>query len=269
MQNNQIEKGCLLKNQYTDWNSRLLSDQFPFLFESEMPIYSEEHNTTYFLMVTLGIRTTGIAEIIGYSKITERNKKESYYKLLLNLVDRGLHSPILWVGPDHDDFSQSILEVFRKSDLQHCIRHKIQSLMVKVNPSDQVEFHLGLKRIFSQPKLNLFIHEMNHFRNQWNHQYAGLIEMLEEQLTFLMTFFKFPVMLHPYIKSSIILHGFMQKINREISSNHLSIFAIDQWLNPLCQWQNMKFEQHPIRAFLNSYIESTLIFNTKYHAIHA
>ena len=211
------------------------------------------------------MNTNGYAEIIGFTPATEPNKREIYLNYLSNLSDQGIMSPLLWTGPDNNDFTGSVMDIYRKSELQHCVKQKIFTLLKYVKDPDKDLFQYGLQHVFRQKEIKSFLHEMNAFRSIWSQQYSDLMDSLEEKSTFLMTFFKFPELLHPYIKSSSLLLGTIRSIYDLEIDPTLSFKKLEQKLIPLCQDANDQFRKNMIDAFIRTTDETEFIYKTKYH----
>lgn len=250
-------------------NDSEFSDSYSYLLGTEVSLNKTSHLNGGFLLISMGISEKGIAEVVGYTQTKSSNKKESYMNFLGNLLDRGVRSPLLWTGPDNCEFTESVLEVYRKADLQHCIRHKIFSSLKSVSMLDQEFFKYGLEQVFKQKDIGSFLRAMNHFRLQWKDRYPDITDSLEENMMFLMTFFKYPTPVHPFIKSSSLLHTLVKQIIEKVNLDPLSIQDIDSWLPFLCQQRNQILINHPLIAFNNINPQSAIICKEKYHTIHA
>jgi putative transposase len=251
------------------WNDRNFKDSYLYLLGAELPLNKYNQKVDKVLLMTLGIRENGIAEILAYSTTGADNKKDTYMNFLSLMYDRGIRSTLIWTGPDSSEFSESVMEVYRRSDLQHCTRQKIVSSLLFVDPFDQDVFQYGIRQVFRQKDIGTFLTEMNHFRMQWKNKYSTLTDSLEENMTFLMTFFKYPELIHPYIKSSSMLHIIFRHIIAKTMDDPELILDLDSWLPSLCQEKNKFLEHHPVAVFQKISQESSLLLREKYHTIHA
>jgi putative transposase len=252
----------------TNWNTREFSDIYPYLFGTEISL-SQFNKSDILLLITLGISENGVSEILGYSLSKHVHKKEAYMTYLGKLMDQGIRSPLLLTGPDGSEFTESVMEVFRRSDLQHCVRQKINSSVKTVEGIDIDLFKEGLTNVFRQNDIGCFLREMSQFRMQWKNKYNDVTESLEENMTFLMTFFKYPDSIRQYIKSSSLLRSTVRQLLVKISEEPDSMQDLDQLLASLCIARNRILMNHPLPAFQKSSEQSAMLIKEKYHSILA
>lgn len=252
-----------------DINNKECSDIYSCLLATEIPLDKSSQLNNQYLLVAMVISVDGIAEIVGYTKTRDDNKKESYMNFLGNLLDRGIRSPLLWTGPDNSEFTESVLEVFRKADLQHCIRHKIYSSLKSVSMLDKEFFKYGLEQVFKQKDIGTFLRSMNHFRMQWKEKYIDITDSLEENMMFLMSFFKYPKSVHPFIKCSSLLLTLVRSVTEKLNQDSQCLQDIDNWLPALCTQRNQILKNHPLLAFHEVSAQTASICKEKYHSIYA
>lgn len=258
-----------MKEREVVWNQRSFPANFPFLMASEISFGKYYSGLDKVLILALGIQGDGVTEILSYTTSREVFKKDTYLNFMTNLNDRGIRNPLLWTGPDGPEFTEATMEVFRRSDIQHCVRQRVFSSLRKVEEIDKNIFQVGLNDVFKQKEIGSFLRGMSHFRNQWKSKYTDITDSLEEHLTFSMTFFKYPPLIHPYIKSSFLLHNLQRQIINQILENSESAENLDSWLPSLAMERNQFLEKHPIPVFHQICQETTLQIKEKYNPIHA
>lgn len=246
------------------WNSRPFPDSYPYLIASEINFSNFCRESDTVVLMALGVQEDGYAKVLGYFLTKPVTKKESYLKFMSTLYSRGIRTPLIWTGPDNSEFSEAVMDTYRRSDLQHCVRQKIQSILRQIDSLDKDLFSFGLSYVLHQKELGFFLREMNRFRSQWQNKYPEITDALEEHMTFLMTFFKYPSLIHPFIKSSALLHTLSNQIISKISTDPFSTLDIDSWLTLLCRDRNLALGKHPMSVFPKVSKEISILYIDKY-----
>ncbi len=95
----------------------------------------------------LGINKDGYKEVLGMY-ISESEGANFWLQVLTDLQNRGLDDILIVCTDNLKGFTEAILSIFPKTEVQLCIIHQIRNLMKYVASKDQKEFMANLKLVY-------------------------------------------------------------------------------------------------------------------------
>lgn len=95
----------------------------------------------------LGINKDGYKEVLGMY-ISESEGANFWLQVLTDLQNRGLDDILIVCTDNLKGFTEAILSIFPKTEVQLCIIHQIRNSMKYVASKDQKEFMADLKLVY-------------------------------------------------------------------------------------------------------------------------
>lgn len=103
-----------------------------------------EHRALYNI---LGVNKEGKKEILGMY-ISQSEGANFWLQVLTDLNNRGLQDILIACTDNLKGFSEAILSIFPKTQIQKCIVHQIRNSLKYVASKDQKEFMIDLKLVY-------------------------------------------------------------------------------------------------------------------------
>ncbi|MBW7477893.1 transposase, partial [Paenibacillus oenotherae] len=103
-------------------------------------------------------------------------------------------------------------EMYPRADVQHCVVHKVRSTFPKVRVQHKTDFIEGLKTIYTAPDHECALAAFDTFKKNWNKLYPKEVASWENQLSTLLTFYRYPAQ----IKAAIYTSNPIERMNKEI-----------------------------------------------------
>ena len=123
----------------------------------------------------LGINTEGKKEILGVY-ISESEGANFWLQVLTDLNNRGLED-ILIACTDHlKGFTNAILSIFPKAEVQLCIVHQIRNSLKYVASKDQKEFMKDLKKVYRASSKEVAEDAILELEDKWGKKYPVVIQ---------------------------------------------------------------------------------------------
>ncbi|NRF96342.1 transposase, partial [Paenibacillus frigoriresistens] len=131
--------------------------------------------------------------------------------VLKDLYRRGVQEVLLGVFDGLPGLDDAFREVYPKADVQHCIVHKVRSTFPKIRVQDRNDFIKDLKTIYTAKEHDLSLAAFDTVKAKWGKKYPKEIQSWEDQLSTLLTFYKYPVL----IKEAIYTSNPIERMNKE------------------------------------------------------
>src|SRR5690625_3431486 len=138
------------------WQSRPLEPVYCIVWLDAMhyKVRSEgriEHRAVYNI---LGINRNGYKQVLG-SYISESEGANFWLQVLTDLQNRGLEDILIACTDNLNGFTEAILSVYPKAEVQSCIVHQIRNSLKYVASKDQKAFMKDLKRVYKADTLDM------------------------------------------------------------------------------------------------------------------
>lgn len=89
--------------------------------------------------------------------------------------------------------------------VQHCVVHKVRATVPKIRVADKTEFLEDLKLVYTAVDGDVARAVFDGFKDRWRKQYPKEVASWEEQLSTLLTFYKYPVLTWPAIYTTNLI----------------------------------------------------------------
>lgn len=162
----------------------------------------------YFAM---GIDEDGHRQILGFY-VGGQESANGWREVLKDLYDRGAQEVLLGVFDGLPGLDAAFKETYPKADVQHCIVHKVRATFPKIRVQHKPEFVEDLKTIYTAADHQLALAAFDTVKAKWGKTYPKEIQSWEDQLSTLLTFYKYPAL----IKEAIYTSNAIERMNKEI-----------------------------------------------------
>jgi transposase-like protein len=180
-------------------------------------------NKTIYLAV--GLNKQGLKEVLGMW--LGKNESAAFWLgVLTDLKARGVEDILITATDNLNGFTQTIKNVFPKSQTQICVVHQIRNSARYVVWKDKKEFSVDMKCIYDAPTKQAAKVALQDFATKWNHKYPYAIKSWEDNWDELTVFFDFPVEIRKIIYTTNLIENLNGKI-RKYTKNKLS-FPTDE-----------------------------------------
>ncbi len=111
---------------------------------------------------------------------------------LEDMVKRGLNEPLLAVIDGCPGLIRAMEEVFPKSDIQRCTKHRTENVLDKVLKGDREKVKDSLRKIFYAPTYGHAKEAIELFKSNWGKKYPSALSCLMEDIEACLTYYKYP-----------------------------------------------------------------------------
>ncbi|TXK66238.1 IS256 family transposase [Paenibacillus sp. N3.4] len=194
------------------WQKRPLEKRYSVLYLDGLYVKLKRNTVeSEVIYLAMGINEQGYREILGFY-IGGHESANGWKDVLKDLYRRGAEEVLLGVFDGLPGLENAFKEVYPKADVQHCIVHKVRSTFPKVRVQDKTEFIDGLKTIYNAVSRDLALAAFQTFKGKWGKTYPKEVTSWEEQLSTLLTFYKYPDL----IKGAIYTSNPIERMNKEL-----------------------------------------------------
>ena len=123
----------------------------------------------------LGINKEGRKEILGMY-LSESEGANFWLQVLTDLNNRGLKDILIACTDNLRGFTDAILSIFPKAQVQLCIVHQIRNSLKYIASKDQKEFMRDLKLVYRATNKEVAEDELLNLEVKWGSKYPVVIE---------------------------------------------------------------------------------------------
>jgi len=197
----------------------------------------------------LGINKEGYKEVLGMY-ISESEGANFWLAVLTDLQQRGLEDILIACTDNLKGFTQAILSVYPKTQVQLCIVHQIRNSLKYVASKDQKEFMKDLKRVYRAINKSLAEDELLSLAEKWGDKYPVVIESWERNWEELSQYFEYTQPIRKIIYTTNAVEGFHRQVRKVTKTKgaftsdmallklvYLATKNIEKkWTSPLHNW---------------------------------
>ena len=122
----------------------------------------------------LGVNKDGHKEILGMY-VSESEGANFWLQVLTDLNNRGLDDILIACTDNLRGFTDAILSVFPKAQVQKCIVHQIRNSLKYVASKDQKEFMKDLKPVYRATSKEVAEDRLLELDEKWGNKYPVVI----------------------------------------------------------------------------------------------
>ena len=197
----------------------------------------------------LGITTEGRKEILGMY-ISESEGANFWLNALTDLNNRGLQDILIACTDNLKGFSEAILSVFPKVQIQKCIVHQIRNSLKFIASKNQKEFLTDLKLVYKAVNLQAAEQALENLSVKWSEKYPMVIDSWKRNWDELSTYFEYAEPIRKIIYTTNTVEGFHRQVRKvtktkgafqnDMALQKLVFLAIrnieKKWTSPLHNW---------------------------------
>ena len=233
------------------WQSRPLEPMYCILWLDAMHYKVRtdgkvQHKALYNI---LGINKEGHKEVLGMY-ISESEGANFWLQVLTDLEQRGLKDVLIACTDNLKGFSEAILSVFPKTQIQKCVIHQIRNSLKYVASKDQKEFMKDLKLVYKAINKSIAEDELLNLEEKWGDKYPIVIESWQRNWEELSQYFEYTEPIRRIIYTTNAVEGFHRQVRKVTKTkgafvNDMALLKLvylatkniqKKWTNPLHNW---------------------------------
>jgi len=233
------------------WQSRPLDPVYPIIWLDAMHFKVREdgkvvHKALYNI---LGINKEGRKEILGLY-VSESEGANFWLQVLTDLNNRGVKDILIASIDNLNGFSEAILSIYPRTEVQSCLVHQIRNSLKYVASKDQKEFMKDLKKVYRASSKDLAETELLKLEEKWGKKYPVVIESWQKNWDKLSTYFQYTEPIKKLIYTTNPIEGYHRQIRKVTKTKgaftsemaliklvYLATMRIQQkWTSPIQNW---------------------------------
>ena len=197
----------------------------------------------------LGINTEGKKEILGIY-LSESEGANFWLQVLTDLNNRGLKDILIACTDNLKGFTNAILSVFPKTEVQLCIVHQIRNSLKYVASKDQKEFMKDLKKVYRADNKSIAEDQLELLGQKWNSRYPVVIQSWNNNWEHLSQYFQYTSEIRRIIYTTNAVEGYHRQVRKVTKTKgaftsdmallklvYLATMNIQRkWTSPLHNW---------------------------------
>ena len=237
--------------QIKEWQARPLDDVYPIAWLDAMHYKVRDGGKVVGRAVynILAINNEGRKELLGMY-ISESEGANFWLSVLTDLKSRGVQDILIACTDNLKGFSEAILSIFPKTEIQKCVIHQIRNSLKYVASKDQKAFMKDLKKVYQSPTKDKAETELLLLEENWGKKYPVVIRSWHENWEELTTYFEYDEHIRKLIYTTNAVEGFHRQIRKitktkgaftsDMALMKLIYLAMDniskKWTQPIQNW---------------------------------
>jgi putative transposase len=233
------------------WQSRPLESMYCIVWLDAMHYKVRfdgkvQHKALYNI---LGINKEGRKEVLGMY-LSESEGANFWLQVLTDLQQRGLNDVLLACTDNLKGFSEAILSIFPKTQIQKCVIHQIRNSLKYVASKDQKAFMKDLKLVYKAINKNVAEDELLNLEEKWGDKYPIVIQSWQRNWEELSQYFEYTEPIRRIIYTTNAVEGFHRQVRKVTKTkgafvNDMALLKLvylatkniqKKWTSPLHNW---------------------------------
>ncbi len=234
-----------------EWQSRPLESMYCIVWLDAMHYKVRvdgkvSHKALYNI---LGINKEGHKEVLGMY-ISQSEGANFWLQVLTDLQHRGLEDILIACTDNLKGFSEAILSIFPKTQIQKCIVHQIRNSLKYVASKDQKAFMKDLKLVYKAINKEIAEDELLNLEEKWGEKYPIVIESWRRNWEELSQYFEYTEPIRRIIYTTNAVEGFHRQVRKVTKTkgafvNDMALLKLvylatkniqKKWISPLHNW---------------------------------
>ena len=197
------------------WQNRPLEPVYPIVWLDAMHYKVRKdgavtHRAVYNI---IGITPSGHKDVLGMY-LSESEGANFWLQVLTDLNNRGVQDILIACTDNLKGFSEAILSVFPKTEIQTCIVHQIRNSLKYVASKNQKEFMADLKLVYRADTKDIAEQELDNLAEKWEDKYPVVIASWRNNWDRLSTYFQYTKPIRKIIYTTNTVEGFHRQIRK-------------------------------------------------------
>ena len=233
------------------WQSRPLESMYCIVWLDAMHYKVRfdgkvQHKALYNI---LGINKEGHKEVLGMY-LSESEGANFWLQVLTDLQQRGLNDVLIACTDNLKGFSEAILSIFPKTQIQKCVIHQIRNSLKYVASKDQKAFMKDLKLVYKAINKNVAEDELLNLEEKWGDKYPIVIQSWQRNWEELSQYFEYTEPIRRIIYTTNAVEGFHRQVRKVTKTkgafvNDMALLKLvylatkniqKKWTSPLHNW---------------------------------
>jgi putative transposase len=204
-----------LYQEYEAFSQRDLSEyDVVYLFADGVYESVRSYTNNQTILCSWAICSDGQKVLLHLSAASSESE-ESWSSFFSELLDRGLHQPLLVTSDGSKGLINAVSRSFPKAKRQRCLAHKTRNLIAKVPKQVQAELKVRIKEIYYAAERNSSEMLAAGFIEQYGAIYPALVRCFQEDLDACLTQLEFPLGHRKLIRTTnLIERSFVEEKRR-------------------------------------------------------
>lgn len=205
-----------------------------------------EHKALYNI---LGINKEGHKEVLGMY-ISQSEGANFWLQVLTDLQQRGLNDILIACTDNLKGFSEAILSIFPKTQIQKCVIHQIRNSLKYVASKDQKAFMKDLKLVYKAANKDVAEDALLNLEEKWGEKYPIVIQSWQRNWEELSQYFEYTEPIRRIIYTTNAVEGFHRQVRKVTKTkgafvNDMALLKLvylatkniqKKWTSPLHNW---------------------------------
>ncbi len=201
--------------QVKEWQNRPLDDLYPIVWLDAMHYKVRDGGKVVSRAVynILALNKEGKKELIGMY-ISESEGANFWLSVLTDLKSRGVKDILIACTDNLKGFSEAILSIFPKTEIQKCIIHQVRNSLKYIASKDQKAFMKDLKKVYQSPTKDGAETELLNLEEAWGKKYPIVLKSWHDNWEELTTYFQYDEHIRKIIYTTNTVEGFHRQIRK-------------------------------------------------------
>jgi putative transposase len=240
-----------LDREVKKWKERKLSGRYVYLYLDAAWVKDIVgiNASRVCVLSAVGISDDGEKELLGFER-AQRESESSWRGFLTRLVQRGLDPSLLRlvISDEHKGIRAAISEVLGDVPYQLCWAHRVRNVLKSADKRDRHEVMEGLRRMYGAAHKVAAKAAFRQWRSRWAEKYPQLVQNLEEDLGYLLSYYDCPELHWKYLRTTNPIERVFLELRRRRfgcgafanrQSSERIVFGVFLWLNRLWEGKNI------------------------------
>ena len=212
-----------------EWQQRPFESVYAVVFMDAIHYHvrSEGQIVKKAVYIAIGVNLEGRKSVLGMW-VGENESAKFWASVLNNLKNRKVEDILIACTDNLTGFSEAIVAVFPKTDIQNCIIHQLRNSSKYVSYKDIKALMADLKRVYQAVDEQSALAALDDFAEIWDKKYPKISKFWRENWANLSTYFKFPEELRRLIYTTNAIEGFNRQLSKVTKSK--AVFPTDDSL---------------------------------------
>ena len=197
------------------WQNRPLDEVYPIIWLDAMHFKIKENGQvkSKALYNVLAINTEGHKKLIG-TYLAESEGAKFWLQVLNDLQARGVKDVLIACTDNLKGFSDAILNIFPRTEVQSCIVHQIRNSVKYVSHKNKKEFIQDLKHVYKAPNKETAEQALEKLAEKWGKKYPIVIRSWQDNWDKLSTYFAYSEEIRRIIYTTNAIEGYHRQIRK-------------------------------------------------------